>query len=72
MKTFASSDKNLFHANYEVLIDLHNFCCYGNSSRELISRLYGSYQGVIKREAVYKGTNKDYLPKAKPSKLPLS
>ena len=26
-----------------------------------------SYKGVIKRETVYKGTNKDYLPEAKPS-----
>ena len=26
----------------------------------------GSYKGVIKREAVYKCTNKDYLPEAKP------
>ena len=26
----------------------------------------GSYKGVIKREAVYKGTNKDYLSEAKP------
>ena len=25
---------------------------------------YGSYKGVIKREAVYKCTNKDYLPEA--------
>ena len=25
---------------------------------------YGSYKGVIKSEAVYKGTNKDYLPVA--------
>ena len=25
---------------------------------------YGSYEGVIKREAVYKCTNKDYLPEA--------
>ena len=29
-------------------------------------QLYGSYKGVIKREAVYKCTNKDYLPEAKP------
>ena len=28
----------------------------------------GSYNGVIKREALYKGTNKDDLPEAKPSK----
>ena len=27
---------------------------------------YGSYKGVIKREAVHKCTNKDYLPKAEP------
>ena len=27
---------------------------------------FGSYNGVIKREAVYKCTNKDYLPEAKP------
>ena len=27
---------------------------------------HGSYKGVIKREAVYKCTNKDYLPEAKP------
>ena len=26
----------------------------------------GSYKGVIKREAVYKCTNKDYLPEAEP------
>ena len=26
----------------------------------------GSYKGVIKREAVYKCTNKDYFPEAKP------
>ena len=26
----------------------------------------GGYKGVIKREAVYKCTNKDYLPEAKP------
>ena len=26
----------------------------------------GSYRGVIKREAVYKCTNKDYLPEAQP------
>ena len=25
-----------------------------------------TYKGVIKRETVYKGTNKDYLPEAKP------
>ena len=27
---------------------------------------FGSYKGVIKREAVYKCTNTDYLPEAKP------
>ena len=26
----------------------------------------GSYKGVIKREVVYKCTNKDYLPEAEP------
>ena len=26
----------------------------------------GSYKGVINTEAVYKRTNKDYLPEAKP------
>ena len=29
---------------------------------------YGRYKGVIKREAVYKCSNKDYLPEAQPSK----
>ena len=27
---------------------------------------FGSYKGVIKSKAVYKGTNKDYLAEAKP------
>ena len=27
---------------------------------------FGSYKGVIKREAVYMCTNKDYLPESKP------
>ena len=26
----------------------------------------GSYKGAVKRETVYKGANKDYLPEAKP------
>ena len=32
----------------------------------LILYIFGSYKGVIKREAVYKCTNKDYLPEAEP------
>ena len=28
--------------------------------------IFGSYKGVIKSKAVYKGTNKDYFPEAKP------
>ena len=42
----------------------------GKTRREILSihlmREYGSYKGVIKREAVYKCTNKDYLPEAEP------
>ena len=30
---------------------------------------FGSYNGVNERETVYKGTNKDYLPEAKPRSI---
>ena len=39
----------------------------GNENRYVIY-LLGSYKRVIKREVVYKGTNKDYLSEEKPSK----
>ena len=47
-QTSKSQTLNLRHYNYSIKCRL----------------LYGSYKGVIKREAVYKCTNKDYLPEA--------
>ena len=36
------------------------------NEQKLLHFTIGSYKGVIKREAVYKCTNKDYLPEAEP------
>ena len=39
-----------------------------DNEKRYVIYLLGSYKRVIKREAVYKGTNKDYLSEEKPSK----
>ena len=47
------------------VVGFTNNAIYGQQTAALMLH-NGSYKGVIKREAGYKGTNKDYLPKAKP------
>ena len=54
--------KRLLCAILELSGSVLSFCVVKGTSRNS----NGIYKGVIKREAVYKCTNKDYLPKAKP------
>ena len=64
--TFLTAKANATRKTYAQNTVLSRFLyfCKVNSNVD-----NGSYKGVIKREAVYKGTNKDYLPEAKPTSV---
>ena len=59
MISFISGNLSSFWIFFQIFIKYSNFFTVKNN---------GSYKGVIKSSAVYKGTNKDYSPDAKPSK----